>query len=179
VFAVLDIADRSQTSQNAAFSKCSATFRIIIGSIKWNGKEEPAESLKFAKNGSDSAALEERTAAERFVIRENCEVAPPNRLVKITASHHQELRMSTVASTELQEFAQFVQAKLTAGETKLSPEEVVDQWRDAHPTEEEFEENVQAIEESLAEMDAGARGKSVEQLRKEFEEFRRNRDAQP
>jgi Skp family chaperone for outer membrane proteins len=96
--------------------------------------------------------------------------------------------MSTVVSNELQKFVQFIQAKLTAGETKLSPEEVLDQWRDAHPSEEErdahpseeeFEENVQAIQESLAEMDAGALGKSVEQLREEFAEFRRNRDNQP
>lgn len=87
--------------------------------------------------------------------------------------------MPTVAVTELQEFAQFIQAKLTAGETKLSPEEVLDQWRGEHPSEEEFEENVRAIQESLAEMDAGARGKSVEQLRQEFAEFRRNRDSQP
>lgn len=87
--------------------------------------------------------------------------------------------MSTIVSTELQEFARFIQAKLTAGETKLSPEEVLDQWRDAHPSEEEFEENVRAIQESLAEMDAGAKGKSVEQLRQEFAEFQRNRDSQP
>lgn len=77
--------------------------------------------------------------------------------------------MSAVVSTELQEFAQFVQAKLAAGETKLSPEEVVDQWRDAHPTEEEFEENVQAIQEALDQMNAGEKGitaaESVRRLR--------------
>jgi hypothetical protein len=77
--------------------------------------------------------------------------------------------MSTVVSTELQEFAQFIQAKLTAGETKLSPEEVLDQWRDAHPSEEEFEENVQAIQEALDQMNAGEKGvtaaESVQRLR--------------
>ena len=35
--------------------------------------------------------------------------------------------MSAAVSTELQEFALFIQSKLTNGETKLSPEEVLDE----------------------------------------------------
>ena len=77
--------------------------------------------------------------------------------------------MTSVAASELQQFVQFIQAKLTAGETQLSPEEVLDQWRDEHPSDEEFEENVRAIQEALDEMDAGERGisaaESVRRLR--------------
>ena len=69
--------------------------------------------------------------------------------------------MSTVASTELQEFALFIQAKLNAGQTKLSPEEVLDEWRDEHPSDEEFEESVQEIQEALNRMDAGEKGLSA------------------
>lgn len=87
--------------------------------------------------------------------------------------------MSSVAASELEQFSQFIQAKLTAGETQLSPEEALDQFRFEHPSDEEFEENVRAIQEALAEMDAGVRGKSVEQLRQEFAEFQRNQDRQP
>lgn len=94
--------------------------------------------------------------------------------------------MSAGLSTDLQQFALFIQSKLNAGQTKLSPEEVLDEWRDEHPTDEEFEESVSAIQESLAEMDAGAKGKSAEQLRREFSAFRQSqvlpatsRDEQP
>lgn len=77
--------------------------------------------------------------------------------------------MSTVASTELQEFAHFIQAKLNSGENKLSPEEVLDEWRHVHPSEQEFEENVQAVRVALDQMNAGEKGisgtESVRQLR--------------
>jgi hypothetical protein len=77
--------------------------------------------------------------------------------------------MSSVTSTELQEFALFIQAKLHAGETKLSPEEVLDEWRDEHPSEEELKENVQAIQVALDQMAAGENGisgdESVRRLR--------------
>ena len=39
----------------------------------------------------------------------------------------QEITMSAAVSTALQEFALFIQSKLTNGETKLSPEEVLDE----------------------------------------------------
>lgn len=85
--------------------------------------------------------------------------------------------MSAGLTSELQEFALFIQTKLHNGENQVSPEEVLDECREAHPSEEEFEENVQAIQEALDEMNAGARGKSVDQLRQEFDEFRRNRES--
>jgi hypothetical protein len=66
--------------------------------------------------------------------------------------------MSAVVWTELQEFALFIQATLDAGETSLTPEEVLDSWRLEHPTEEQFEENVRAIQLALDEMNEGERG---------------------
>lgn len=84
-----------------------------------------------------------------------------------------------VTTTELQEFALFIQAKLTAGETKLTPEEVLDQWREEHPTDEEFEESCREIQEALDEMNRGERGMSLEEVRQEFENRRAGRVQQP
>jgi hypothetical protein len=71
--------------------------------------------------------------------------------------------MSTGISTDLQDFSVFVQAKLKAGETHLSPEEALDLWRMEHPTEEEHAENVRAIQESIDEMNSGAKGVTGEE----------------
>jgi len=72
--------------------------------------------------------------------------------------------MSTGISTELHDFTLFLQAKLQAGETKISPEEALEQWREENPTEEEFEEEVRAIKEALDQMDAGERGVPAEEF---------------
>lgn len=69
--------------------------------------------------------------------------------------------MSAGLTNELQEFALFIQTKLNNGENKLLPEEVLDEWREAHPSEEEFEENVQAIQEALDQMDCSEKGLSA------------------
>lgn len=71
--------------------------------------------------------------------------------------------MSIVSATELQQFALFIQAKLAAGEKQLSPEDVLDEWRDENPTEEEFAESVRAIQVALDAMHAGDRGISAEE----------------
>jgi hypothetical protein len=72
--------------------------------------------------------------------------------------------MSTGVSSELHDFSLFVQAKLEAGETQLSPEEALDQWREEHQTEEEFEEEVRAIQVALDQMDAGERGMPADEF---------------
>ncbi|WP_254510504.1 hypothetical protein [Anatilimnocola floriformis] len=77
--------------------------------------------------------------------------------------------MSTISASELQQFALFIQAKLQAGEGHLSPEDALDQWRDDHPSDGEFAENVRAIQVALDQLDAGERGisaaESVQRLR--------------
>jgi hypothetical protein len=76
--------------------------------------------------------------------------------------------MSMTSPSELQQFALFIQAKLQAGEADISPEEALDQWREENPSDEEFEENVRAIQEALDQLDAGVRGISIEALEQEF-----------
>jgi len=74
-----------------------------------------------------------------------------------------ESSMSTGISTDLQDFSVFVQAKLKAGETQLSPEEALELWRMDHPTDEVLAENVRAIKESIDEVNSGAKGMTGEE----------------
>jgi hypothetical protein len=68
---------------------------------------------------------------------------------------------------ELREFHQFVGHKLDQGAAKLSPEEVLDEWRDLHPDERENDnspEVVRAVRQALADMDAGDRGTAAAEV---------------
>jgi hypothetical protein len=71
-------------------------------------------------------------------------------------------------STELALFHQFIGDQLANGGTNLSPEEVLNLWRDAHPTAEDFEESVEALREALEELDAGDPGIPAEQHLREL-----------
>jgi hypothetical protein len=72
--------------------------------------------------------------------------------------------MSIALATELQQFSLFVQAKLDAGQTDLSLEEALDLWREENRTEEEIEEDVQAIKVAIDRMRAGERGMPAEEF---------------
>ncbi len=81
--------------------------------------------------------------------------------------------MSTVPTTELQEFHGFLSAKLNNGSANLTPEEVLDEWRELHPDPfEDEEDDVAAIQAAIDDMERGEVGISLDELdrelRKEF-----------
>ena len=76
--------------------------------------------------------------------------------------------MSIDANSELQSFHQFVTEQLATGEQPISPEEALDIWRVQHPSPEQYAEDVLAIREALADMEAGDTGVPVEEYLLEF-----------
>jgi hypothetical protein len=76
--------------------------------------------------------------------------------------------MSTDTHQELVSFHQFVGEQLNAGQPCLSPEEALEAWRLQNRTPEEMAEDVQAIREALADMDAGDTGTPLETFLTEF-----------
>lgn len=76
--------------------------------------------------------------------------------------------MATSITNELAEFHRFVAEKLAKGEADLSPEAVVDQWRELHQDTEGSSKEVAAIKEALAEMAAGDCGKPFDEFDREF-----------
>jgi hypothetical protein len=77
--------------------------------------------------------------------------------------------MSTDANYELQSFHQFIGERLNIGHTSLSPEEALEIWRLQNRSPEEFQEDVEAIRQALADMEAGDTGTPVEEFLTEFE----------
>jgi hypothetical protein len=71
----------------------------------------------------------------------------------------------TSPSNELEQFHRFVAAKLANGETQLSPEAALDQWRKLSPR---VRGGVAAVREVLADMAAGDSGTPYEQFDGDF-----------
>lgn len=67
--------------------------------------------------------------------------------------------MSAAATSELLDFRRFIDDKLNHGGKHLSPEEVLDEWRETHPESDEFEEEVAAIQEAVDDMQHGDLGR--------------------
>ena len=76
--------------------------------------------------------------------------------------------MSHEAVQELREFHRFLGEKLNNGGAHLSPEEALDEWREAHPGSES--EDVAAIQEALDDMANGDRGMLFEDFDRQFRE---------
>jgi hypothetical protein len=76
--------------------------------------------------------------------------------------------MSTNANGELASFHQFVAIKLAENQADLSPEDVLDLWRGEHPLTDEDADAVAAVEEALADIEAGDEGRSWEEFNEEF-----------
>lgn len=77
--------------------------------------------------------------------------------------------MATDPHSELAQFQQFVGRHVQSG-TPLSPEEVLDLWRMEHPGREDFDESeifeddLEAIREAIAELEAGAPTYTIEEV---------------
>jgi hypothetical protein len=77
---------------------------------------------------------------------------------------------------ELEAFHQFVGDQLANGGSALTPEECLDLWRAQHPQDDERDAGVQAVQEALADMQAGDTGQPLEEF---LAEFRARRRLQP
>jgi hypothetical protein len=76
--------------------------------------------------------------------------------------------MPTEALAELHEFHQFLSEKVTVGDTQLSPEEALDEWRRLHPQPDAFQEDVAAVGEALADVANGDRGIPFDEFDRDF-----------
>lgn len=76
--------------------------------------------------------------------------------------------MSTKTIDELREFHRYLSDKLSSDKADLSPEQVLDEWRQLHPAPQTFDEDVQAIQEALEDMTKGDRGIPFDQFDAEF-----------
>jgi hypothetical protein len=76
--------------------------------------------------------------------------------------------MAAGLSSELARFREFLGEKLANGGSHLSPEEVLEEWRAAHPLHEEPGEDYEAVRQALADMQAGDTGIPFEDFDREF-----------
>jgi hypothetical protein len=63
--------------------------------------------------------------------------------------------------TELHKFHRFIGSKLAQGKVQLSPEEVLDEWRELYPDSRDVGDSaatVRAVRQALADREAGDRG---------------------
>ena len=65
-----------------------------------------------------------------------------------------------MSSTEqdIANFAQFALQRIESGEGNLSIDELFDQWRIENPSDDEYAENVAAVQASIRDYKAGERG---------------------
>ncbi len=76
--------------------------------------------------------------------------------------------MSTNSQGELASFHQFVAVKLSENCADLSPEDVLDLWREEHPLQDDDPDAVAAVEEALADMEEGDLGRPWDVFDREF-----------
>lgn len=76
--------------------------------------------------------------------------------------------MSTEAHHEILSFHQFVAEQIRLGIPYSSPEEILEAWRLQNRSPEEMAEDVLAVREALADMEAGDTGTPVEIYLAEF-----------
>jgi hypothetical protein len=76
--------------------------------------------------------------------------------------------MSADAQFELHGFHEFLAEKLAAGKSAISPEEALDEWRAAHRSPEEFDEDVAAVRDALEDMANGDVGAPLAEFDREF-----------
>jgi hypothetical protein len=75
--------------------------------------------------------------------------------------------MGTCTPSELESFHDFLTQHLPRAPL-LSPEEALDLWRADHPADEDAQETVAALREALSDMEAGDRGRSLDDFDREF-----------
>jgi hypothetical protein len=66
--------------------------------------------------------------------------------------------MSASLTCELEAFRQFLVSRLSPGETSLTPEEILVEWRVKHPLPDDLAESLFQVRQALADMQGGDRG---------------------
>lgn len=79
--------------------------------------------------------------------------------------------MDSDTRIELEAFHRFLEDQLSSGGCSLSPEECLDLWRAQHPLDERIDEDINAVKDALADMDAGDSGEPFDQF---CDQFRKN-----
>jgi hypothetical protein len=69
---------------------------------------------------------------------------------------------------ELEAFHRFLGEQLANGGRALTPEECLELWRAQHPAGEQLRASVRAVQEALADMEAGDAGEPLAQFLAEF-----------
>jgi hypothetical protein len=75
--------------------------------------------------------------------------------------------MNLATPTEAESFQLFLSRELAQGGRDLSPEELLQRWRS---DQQELQASVAAIREAVDNMNAGARGQSVEEVARELQQ---------
>ncbi|MCE9531311.1 MAG: hypothetical protein K8T89_09350 [Planctomycetes bacterium] len=81
--------------------------------------------------------------------------------------------MSSQTVHDLGNFHRFVGEKIHQGETSLSPEQVLDEWRDLNPDAKSAEDELDAIQEAIDDIENGDVGIPIEEFDRDFR-VRRN-----
>ncbi len=76
--------------------------------------------------------------------------------------------MAAELPTDLESFRRFIDEQLVNGGDRLSPEEALRLWRGTHPTREDHARNIEAVQEAIADMEAGDRGRPFDEFIEEF-----------
>jgi len=76
--------------------------------------------------------------------------------------------MSGGLGSELSSFHRFVSHQLQSGRDDVSPEEVLDLWREQHPEVDDADDSVLAVREALQDMEEGDEGIPLEQFDRDF-----------
>jgi len=76
------------------------------------------------------------------------------------------------AEQDLNSFTSYARQRIVSGQRGLSIDELFDQWRAENPSDEQYAENVAAIQASIQDFKSGERGtvagEHSAQLRREF-----------
>ncbi|MBX9789299.1 MAG: hypothetical protein K2Y37_10320 [Pirellulales bacterium] len=75
--------------------------------------------------------------------------------------------MAVDPTTDLERFRDYLSGCLSQG-NGLSPEEALDLWRSDNPSGECISDDVEAVRQALADMDAGDKGVPLEEFDREF-----------
>lgn len=72
------------------------------------------------------------------------------------------------ASDDLQDFHRYLGDRIRDGVDGLSPEDVLDEWREVHPDEDSLSLSTEEIKDVLADLDSGEQGLLWEDFDREF-----------
>jgi hypothetical protein len=78
--------------------------------------------------------------------------------------------MATDGKDELIAFHRFLGNELASGAETLPPEEYLELWRAQNPRNDQLREDVEAVQQALADMEAGDTGKSLKEFCSRFRE---------